>query len=224
MNKIAIIEDDINIRNELAQFLNKNGYKTILFHCFDNIVADILNAKPHLILLDLNLPTYDGYYICREIRKVSEVPIMIVTSKTNEIDELMSMNLGADDFVGKPYNLQILLARMERLFTRAYKKQSNTLHVGECILDINKNIFYYKQQSAELTRNEFRILHCLIKHKNEIVSRNTIMNDMWDGDLFVDDNTLTVNINRLRKKLEYIGVGELIQTKRGLGYIVYEIF
>lgn len=223
MYKIAIIEDDLNIRNELAQFLNKNGYEALVFDNFEDIVASVLNANPHLILLDLNLPVFDGYYICREIRKVSEVPIMIVTSKTSEIDELMSMNLGADDFVSKPYNLQILLARIERLIMRVYKNQtSNILYLGEGVLDISKNTFQYQQQTIELTKNEFRILHCLIKHKNEIVSRDEIMSDMWDGDLFVDDNTLTVNINRLRKKLENIGLGELIQTKRGLGYIVYE--
>lgn len=225
MYKIAIIEDDLNIRNELAQFLNKNGYESLLFDNFEDIVVGVLSANPHLILLDLNLPVVDGYYICREIRKVSEVPIMIVTSKTSEIDELMSMNLGADDFVSKPYNLQILLARIERLIMRVYKNQtSNILYLGECILDVSKNTFQYQQQTIELTKNEFRILHCLIKRKNEIVSRDEIMSDMWDGDLFVDDNTLTVNINRLRKKMEGIGLGELIQTKRGLGYIVYETF
>lgn len=223
MYKIAIIEDNINIRNELAQFLNKNGYQAQALEHFDDIVANVLKVNPHLILLDLNLPVVDGYYICREIRKVSQIPIIIVTSRTSEIDELMSMNLGADDFVSKPYNLQILLARIERLITRIYKNQTSTnLYLGECVLDLSKNEFQYKQQKIELTKNEFRILHCLMKHKNEIVTRDEIMSDMWDGDLFVDDNTLTVNINRLRKKLENIGLKDFIQTKRGLGYIVYE--
>ncbi|MDF9823774.1 DNA-binding response OmpR family regulator [Breznakia sp. PF5-3] len=223
MYKIVIVEDDQNIRNELGEFLNKNGYETTLVVDFKHAVEKTLEAHAHVLLLDLNLPIVDGYYICREIRKQSNLPIIVVTSRDSEMDELMSMNLGADDFVTKPYNLQILLARIERLINRAYEHEEKTsLMVGDIILDMSKSLLQYQDQTIELTKNEFRILHCLFRHKNEIVSRDELMNDMWDGDLFVDDNALTVNINRVRKKLDYIGLQDLVQTKRGLGYIVYE--
>lgn len=223
MYKIMIVEDDIKIRDELRSFLNKNGYQSYFNIGFENVVEQVLDYQPDLLLLDLNLPVYDGYYLCREIRKQSDIPIIIVTSRDSEIDELMSMNLGADDFVSKPYNLQILLARIERLLKRIYEKENiNILSVNKITLDMSKNILTYQNQSSELTKNEFRILYCLFINKDKIVSRDELMSYMWNSDLFMDDNTLTVNINRLRKKLEQIGLSELIQTKRGLGYIVYE--
>lgn len=223
MYKIMIVEDDKSIREELGTFLSRNGYESQMIDDFDDVVTKIINAQPHLVLLDLNLPVYDGYFICREIRKVSDMPIMIVTSRASEIDELMSMNLGADDFVSKPYNLQILLARMERLLSRSYEGSDKTVWmVNDVVLNLNRNMIIYKGQQVELTKNEFRILYCLFKHKNEIVSRDELMDDMWATDLFVDDNALTVNINRIRKKLTSIGLRDFIQTKRGLGYMVYE--
>lgn len=223
MYKITIVEDDKNIREELKEFLYKNGYDATSVDSFDTVVDDVLNMQPHLLLLDLTLPVYDGYYICREIRKLSDVPIIIVTSRDSDIDELMSMNVGADDFVTKPYNLQILLARIDRILKRTYESGNQSmLSVQGIQLDISKNMLIHNEERVELTKNEFRILHCLFRNKNEIVSRDALMEDMWDGDLFVDDNTLTVNMNRVRKKLEQLGMKDVIQTKRGLGYIVYE--
>ena len=172
-NKIFIIEDEEKIRLELSTFLNRYGYETSYSTDFENIVDISLKEEPDIILLDINLPYYDGYYICREIRRKSNVPIIVVTSRNSEVDELMSMNLGADDFITKPYNTQILLARI-----------------------------------------------ALMKNKERIVSRNDLMKALWQDDEFVDDNTLTVNINRLRKKLEEIGAVDYIQTKRGQGYIL----
>lgn len=223
MYQIMIIEDNEKIRNELSDFLSKNGYATSSIDNFEHSLDEINKKKPDLLLLDLNLPVVDGHYICREIRKTSNLPIIIVTSRDSDMDELISMNLGADDFVTKPYNLQILLARIARVLQRTYENSSgNILMIHDIALDISKSTLTYRGKSVDLTKNELRIMHCLFQNKNKIVSRNELMQHMWDCDLFVDDNTLTVNINRLRKKLEYIRLDDLIQTKRGLGYIVYE--
>lgn len=224
MYKIMIIEDNGKIRNELCDFLNKNGYQAIGPDDFEHMLTIITQEKPDLLLLDLNLPVYDGHYICREVRKLNEkLPIIIVTSRDSDMDELISMNLGADDFVTKPYNLQILLARIARILHRTYESgTSNLLYIHDIALDISKSTLIYHEQTCDLTKNELRIMHCLFQNKNTIVSRSELMQHMWDCELFVDDNTLTVNINRLRKKLEYLRLDDLIQTKRGLGYIIYE--
>jgi len=221
--KILIIEDDIIIRTELQILLEKYGYKTIISTNFQNISDFVISEKPHLILLDINLPVFDGYHICREIRKQSKVPVIVVTSRDNDMDELMSMNLGADDFITKPYNTQILLARITAILNRTYDINGiNELFFGEIILDIGKSSVTCKSKTIELTKNESRILAVLIKNKNIITSRDEIMNELWQSDEFVDDNTLTVNINRLRKKLDEIGVDGILQTKRGQGYLLCE--
>lgn len=219
--KIAIIEDNKKIRDELSEFLCKYNYETIQLINFQTVVDDVLIAKPHLILLDINLPVYDGYFVCREIRAKSNIPIIIVTSRDSEIDELMSMNLGADDFVTKPYNTQILLARISSVLKRTYQTESNEEIVcNDITLNLSKSIAFYKNQEIELTKNELRILHILMKNNGSIISRDTIMNALWQSNEFVDDNTLTVNINRLRKKLEGVGAKDYITTKRGQGYMI----
>ena len=220
-NKVFIIEDEEKIIIELSEFLNRYGYETSYSNDFENIVEIALKSAPHIILLDINLPYYDGYYICREIRKKSNVPIIVVTSRNSEIDELMSMNLGADDFVTKPYNTQILLARISSLLRRTY--QNIDLEVFEfngLKYNMSTSEMEFNNNKIELTKNESRILYTLIKNKEKIVSRNELMKSLWQNDEFVDDNTLTVNINRLRKKLEEIGASDYLQTKRGQGYIL----
>ena len=220
-NKIFIIEDDDKIRNELCTFLNRYGYETKYSLDFEHIVDEVLREKYHLILLDINLPYFDGYYICREIRKKSSVPIIVVTSRDSEIDELMSMNLGADDFITKPYNTQILLARISSLLRRTYRSQeAEILEYKNLQHDLSKSEVEYKGNKIELSKNESKILYVLMKNKEKIVSRNEIIESLWESDEFIDDNTLTVNINRLRKKLEEIGAVEFIKTKRGQGYIL----
>ena len=219
--KIAIIEDDDKIRNELSQFLTKYGYTIFAPKCFENLVEIILNEKAQLVLLDINLPVFDGYYFCREIRKVSSVPIIIVTSRASDVDELMSMNLGADDFITKPYNLQILLARISSVLKRTYNSEiSQEITYKGVSLDIAKSVVSFENKETELTKNEVRILNLLMKNNNKIVSRDEIMNELWQSNEFVDDNTLTVNINRLRKKLDDIGLNGFLITKRGQGYLV----
>lgn len=221
MKKIIIIEDDEKIKKELRNFLVNYNYEVIVLSDFETIIEDTLNQQGHLLLLDINLPIYDGYYICREIRKKSDIPIIVVTSRDTEMDELMSMNLGADDFITKPYNTQILLAHINSILKRMYNKASiEILKYKKLDLDLTKNSICFDNKELDLTKNEFRILNCLMKHQGKIVSRGDLMDYLWDLDLFVDDNTLTVNINRLRKKLELVDCKGYIQTKRGLGYIM----
>lgn len=220
-NKIFIIEDEEKIRIELSELLNRYGYEANYSNDFENIVEIALKSNSHIILLDINLPYYDGYYICREIRKKSNIPIIVVTSRNSEVDELMSMNLGADDFVTKPYNTQILLARISSLLRRTY--QNIDLEIFEfkgLKYSMSTSEMEFDNNKVELTKNESRILYTLIKNKEKIVSRNELMKSLWQNDEFVDDNTLTVNINRLRKKLEEVGAVDYLQTKRRQGYIL----
>lgn len=220
-NKIYIIEDEEKIRLELSTFLNRYGYDTKYSIDFENIIEEVLNYKPHLILLDINLPYYDGYYICREIRRKSEIPIIVVTSRDSEVDELMSMNFGADDFVTKPYNTQILLARISSIIKRTYNNnQADIFEYMELKYNLSTSELEYKGEVIDLTKNESRIIYTLIKNNEKIVSRNEIIQVLWQSDEFVDDNTLTVNINRLRRKIEGIGAVGYLQTKRGQGYIL----
>lgn len=222
MYNITIIEDSDTIREELKKLLSKYGYNINTPTNFENIIEEIHNSKPDLILLDINLPYFDGYHICREIRKTSKIPIIIVTSRNSDMDELMSMNLGADDFVTKPYNTQILLVRIEALLRRTYGKeeQSNKLTYKNFELDLSKGMLVSGDKKLEITKNEIKILSYLIEHKGEIVSREDLMEHLWNSDYYVDDNTLSVNVTRIRKKLQELGIENVIETRRGLGYIM----
>lgn len=222
MEKIIIIEDTDSIREELKTFLGRYGYDVVAPVNFENIIEDIEKEKANLILLDINLPVFDGYYICREVRKKSDVPIIIVTSRDSEVDELMSMNLGADDFITKPYNTQILLARISSILKRTYGKSVNQdlITYKELNLNLSSGTISVSEKSLEITKNEIKILSYLIKNKGKIISRESLMDHLWNSDFFVDDNTLSVNVTRLRKKLEEIGLKNAIETRRGLGYIM----
>lgn len=220
--KIFIIEDEEKIRRELGTFLNKYGYDVLTSDNFENIVEETLKAAPNVVLLDINLPYYDGYYICREIRKNSNVPIIVVTSRDSDMDELMSMNLGADDFITKPYNTQILLARIASIIRRTYNNNIDMeiFSHREFKYNLSTSEIEFEGKKQELTKNESKIIYILIKNKEKIVSRDELMKALWQSDEFVDDNTLTVNINRLRKKIDEIGAVGYLQTKRGQGYIL----
>lgn len=221
MPTVFIVEDDVKIRNELKRLLEKYGYTCVSSDDFAHMPEIIIRENPQLILLDINLPVYDGYHICREIRRQSEIPIIIVTSRDSEVDELMSMNLGADDFITKPYNTQILLARISSVLKRVYYSEPPSVlsHRG-VELDLSKGVARCQNKEVELSKNEHRILLLLMRNKEHIISREELMNDLWQSEEFVDDNTLTVNINRLRRKLEEIGVHDYLITKRGQGYMV----
>ncbi|WP_183570893.1 response regulator transcription factor [Paenibacillus endophyticus] len=225
MLKLAIIEDNEVIREELKAFLLKYGYEVVAPTDFANVPEYIEKEKPDLILLDINLPMYDGYHICREVRKKSETPIIVVTSRDGEADELMSMHLGADDFISKPYNTQILLARIASVLKRTLGHGSiNQTHDAMTYRDLklilSNGTISYQDQTLELTKNEMKILSYLIKHKGKIVSREDMIDFLWSSNLFIDDNNLSVNVTRLRKKLDEVGMRDNIETRRGLGYIL----
>lgn len=221
MEKILIVEDDEKLRKELEIFLNNNGYLSETLKTFTNTLNDILKINPELLLLDINLPNADGEYICKEIRKKSNMPIIIITSRDNEIDELLSINNGADHYITKPFNIHILLAKINSLLRRT-KSQENIdrIDAKDFILNINKSTIEKDNTIIELTKNEFRILKYLVQNRNKIVSREDIMMCLWDSDNFIGDSTLTVNITRVRYKLEELGLKELLETKRGQGYIL----
>lgn len=222
MSKILIVEDDEKLRKELKIFLEKNGYEVKILEKFENAIQDILKENADLILLDINLPYTDGEYICKEIRKVSDLPIIMVTSRNSEIDELISLNNGADQYVVKPYNVQILLAKIAGLLKRTQNAESNQnkINCNDFILNISKSCIEKGEEQKELTKNELKILHYLALKKGQIVSRDEIINYLWDSESFIDDNTLTVNMTRLRTKLDEIGLQNRIETKRGQGYML----
>ena len=214
MDKIFIVEDEDKIRNEVKTFLEKSGFTCDTSTDFENIIEILLCSNSKLILLDINLPVFDGYYICKEIRKKSNVPIIMLTSRQGEIDELMSMNLGADDFVAKTTSPQILLARINSVLKRSYRNESNNNIIYRGLsLNLSKGTMEFNNNELDLTKNEMKILNMLIENKENIVSRDEIMECLWQCDEFVDENTLTVNVNRLRRKMEKLGAKDKLKTK-----------
>jgi len=219
-----VIEDTEHIRNELSQLLIKNRYEPIAPKEFENIPSIVKETNPHLILLDINLPNTDGFKLCTEIRSFSNVPIVFVTSRNTDIDELMSITLGGDDFITKPYNTSILIARLSALIKRAYpnlnSNSNDIIEYNGVKLNILSSKVEYNSMDVELSKNELKIFHYLLTNKGKIVSRLDIIEYLWDNELFVEDNTLTVNITRIRNKLQSLGIKEFIKTKRGQGYII----
>jgi DNA-binding response OmpR family regulator len=222
MISIMIIEDNQQLQNEIGILLTRNGYSVMKVNEFDNIPKLVKESSPHLILLDINLPYDDGFKICTEIRSFSNIPIIFVTSRDTNIDELMSITLGGDDFITKPYNAQILLARINSLLKRVYpsEKANDFIEYNGVRLNVLSSNVEYGDKEIELTKNELKILHYLLINRGKIVSRVDIMEYLWDSAMFVNDNTLTVNITRLRNKFEEIGISDFIKTKRGQGYII----
>ncbi len=221
MDKILIVEDDKKIREELRTALEKKGYSCALIEQFENVAEQITREEPLLVLLDLNLPVNDGFYICQEIRKRSDVPVIVVTSSDSDMDELMSLNVGADDFITKPYNMHILLAHIATVLHRAYgRKASMTLSHNGLTLDILKSRMSYQGKEADLTKNEMGILRMLMENYGTIISRSDLICQLWEMEEFVEDSTLNVNINRLRKKLADLGLNDYLVTKRGQGYMI----
>ncbi len=222
MFKIMIIDDNEQLQNEIGNLLRINGYEVLKPKDFDKIPQTVKENNPELILLDINLPSCDGFKICTEIRSFSKVPIIFITSRNTNVDELMAITLGGDDFITKPYNTQILLARINALIKRAYPNNSNldVIEYNGLRLNVLSSTIEHEGNSEELTKNELKILYYLLINKGKIVSRAEIMEYLWDSAMFVNDNTLTVNITRIRNKVEEIGLKEFIKTKRGQGYIV----
>lgn len=219
--KIFVVEDETEICKELSVLLQKYGYAYESSTDFAHMTDHILKAEADLVLLDINLPYQDGYTICREIRKQSDIPIIVLTSRNTDFDELMSLNIGADDFISKPYNAQVLIARIQKILKRTYEAQVNSvlIHKGLTI-NLLKATASYGDKEVDLTKNELGILRLLVVNKGNVIPRDAIIDELWQSDEFIDENTLNVNIVRLRKKLSEIGAPDYLETKRGLGYKV----
>lgn len=221
--KLMIIEDEPTIRSMLGETFEKWGFEVVQLIEFDHVLDEFLNEKPHLILLDINLPSYDGFYWCNQIREVSKVPIIFLSSRNTPMDMVMAMNMGGDDFVQKPFYSDVLLAKVNALLRRSYSYvdiQQNVLEHNGVTLHLNDWEVFCGAEKVDLTKTEFTILHLLMQYKGKIVNRKKIMRTLWKDENFVDDNTLTVNVNRLRKKLAELGKEEFITTKKGEGYII----
>lgn len=219
MKNILIVEDDKTLSQELKELLEVNGYNANILELSGDIKEKIIKENPNLVLLDINLPNINGEFLLKEIRKVSNVPIIIVTSRDTETDEVISMSFGADDYITKPYNPTILLLRIEAVLKRL-NNESNKLEYKNIIINKDKGQIETEKETITISKNELIILTLLVKNKGKIVSREEIMNYLWDTDVFIDDNTLTVNINRLRNRLESVGLKNVIETRRGQGYIL----
>ena len=220
MERILIVEDEVKIREELKTFLENNGYEILTINNFENTLDQIKKLEIDLILIDINIPGINGMHLCREIRKTSKIPIIIVTSRDTEMDELLCMNYGADDFITKPYNMQILLAHIEATVERCVPEISHILEYKGMKINLSKGTIDYNNQTIILTKNEIQIFSYLLERQGTVVTRDELMNYLWDTETFIDDNTLTVNMARLRKKLEDLGFKDVIETRRGWGYII----
>ncbi len=222
MYRILIVEDDMTIAKVLAAHLEKWGYETRCAENFKNIMNDFLDFEPQLLMWDIGLPFFNGFHWCQEIRKVSQVPIMFLSSLDDNMNIVMAMNMGGDEFIEKPFDLNVVTAKVQALLRRTYAFQgsSNLLEHDGIMLNLGDATVLYQDQKVELTKNEFRILQILFERAGKIVSRDEIIERLWDSDEFIDDNTLTVNVARLRKKLESVGRKDMIRTKKGIGYMV----
>lgn len=223
MFKIMIIEDDEKIRKIVADTLMKWKYEVMEIMEFDHILDDFEKSKPDLILLDINLPTFDGFYWCQQIRAISSVPILFLSSRNQNMDIIMAINMGGDDFIQKPFDLDVLVAKISALLRRNYTYQNGhnlKLTHRNLSLYVTNSTIQFEEQAIELSRNEFIILQLMMRRIGKIVSRDDLMHALWNDEQFVDDNTLTVNVNRLRRKISGIGLEDFIVTRKGMGYLI----
>jgi len=222
MYKIFIVEDDMTIAKNLAEHLKKWNYEVEYVEDFKNVTGKFIEFAPQLVILDIVLPLFNGFYWCQEIRKISKVPIIFLSSANDNMNIVMAMNMGGDEFIEKPFDLNVVTAKVQAVLRRAYSFQgsANVLEHKGIVLNLSDATLSYEGEKLELTKNEFRILQTLMEYKGKIVPRDEIIEKLWESDQFIDDNTLTVNVARLRKKLDIIGMGDMIRTKKGIGYIV----
>lgn len=227
MYTIMIIEDDKKLSSLMKNHLERYGYKAYTAEDFSNIKSEFVNLSPHLILMDVNLPFYDGFYWCRDIRAVSNVPIIFISARDSDMDQVMAIENGGDDYITKPFSYDILLAKIKGVIRRVYgsyseNSSSEVYEVKGLFLHMDQNVVEYKGKKLELSKREFGLLYSLLKNVNKIVSRETLLEILWNDIDFVDDNTLSVNMTRVRKRLEELGLVDIIQTKRGVGYCIVD--
>lgn len=217
------VEDDLKLCKEIQEALLKWGFNPVKVKNFEDILNEFVQNKPELVIMDINLPCFDGFYWCQKIREISKVPIIFLSSRNTNMDIIMAVQMGGDDFVTKPFSIDILVTKLHAMLRRTYSYGENLGDVLECrgvILNINDSTLSYNENKIELTKNELKILLLLMKNIGKIISRDRIMRILWDDDTFINDNTLTVNVNRLRKRLEDIGIKDFIETKKGQGYVI----
>ena len=222
MYNILIVEDDLTIANTLKSHLVKWGYNVEYVRDFKKVTEHFNEFKPHIVLLDVMLPFFNGFHWCNEIRKISKIPIMFISSASDNMNIVMAMNMGGDDFIVKPFDLNVLTAKIGALLRRAYSLQEQVHEIEHkgVLLNLNDTTLTYNDTKIELTKNDYRIIQLLMDNIGKVVSREEIMQHLWESDQFIDDNTLTVNITRLRKKLSEAGLDNFIKTKKGMGYMV----
>lgn len=222
MSDILIIEDDFDLAKEISHSLNKWGLSTSLIDDFKSITEEVMVKQPKLVIMDVNLPFYDGFYWCEKIREFSNVPILFLSSRDSNMDIIMGINNGGDDYITKPFDVQVLVTKIKALLRRTYNYVDSdmVLYYNDAVLDSDKCELRYKGKILDLTKNELKILSLLIKNKGKVVSREKLMMSLWNDDEFVSDNTLTVNITRLRSKISELGLEDVIKTKKGIGYMI----
>lgn len=222
MYKILIVEDDMVIAKTLANHLAKWNYDVRYVTDFKNVDEEFIEFEPQLVLLDIMLPFYNGYHWCTEIRKVSKVPVIFISSMSDNMNIVMAINMGGDEFIEKPFDLNVITAKIQALLRRTYAFQGalNVIEHNGVMLNLNDATVIYQDRKLALTKNDYKILQILLENVGKIVSREEIMTRLWESNEFIDDNTLTVNVTRLRKKLEEIGLSDFIVTKKGIGYII----
>ncbi len=222
MHRILVVEDDPIIAAAIKKHIESWGCEVFCVSDFANVMAEFADFDPQLVILDISLPYYNGYHWCGEIRRVSTVPVIFISSASDNMNIVMAMNMGADDFIPKPFDLNVLTAKVQAILRRAYDfgVSGSVLSYAGAVLSLNDSVLSYGGSKVELTKNEFRILDTLMERRGELVSRDTLMMRLWETDSFVDENTLTVNVARLRRKLESVGLTDFIRTRKGQGYIV----
>lgn len=222
MYRIMIIEDDQAMAEAMRRQIESWGHQCLCAADFRDIIPAFVEYDPHMVLMDIMLPFFNGYHWCSEIRKISNVPVVFLSSASDNMNIVMAMNMGGDDFIAKPFDLEVLAAKIQALLRRTYDFGAAPPLLGcrGAVLDTGDNTLRYREQTLELTRNEYRILQVLLEHKGRTVSRDALMRKLWETDSFVDENTLTVNMARLRRKLEGLGLTDFIRTKKGLGYLI----
>ena len=222
MYRIYIVEDDRDIAGVLKKHISSWGFEVACSENFQNILAEFVDFDPQLVLMDITLPFFNGYHWCSEIRKFSRVPIVFLSSAADNMNMIMAMNMGADDFISKPFDLQVLTAKLQAILRRTYDfgGQMSVLEHRGAVLNLSDGSLSWQGRKVELTKNEQKILQCLLENRGTVVSRQSLMERLWATDSFVDENTLTVNVNRLRKRLEQTGLTDFITTRKGMGYII----